>query len=79
MPRHGGVIFKMPDAPAPPPPKQTLPVIPQKSNFTPASAIPPEDGTIKPVSIVPVVFAGLVLLFILSNKNSQIGLNFNLR
>jgi hypothetical protein len=76
IPRHGGVIFTMPDAPTP---ATTLPLIPQKDNFTPAPAIPPEDGTIKPVSIVPVVFAGLVLLFILSNKNSQIGLNFNLR
>ena len=64
MIRHGGVMMRIPTPPT--------------DNFTPAPPPSAEDGKIKPVSILPVVFgAGLALLFILSNKHANF--TFNLR
>lgn len=65
MIRHGGVVMRDPS------PITTV-------NFQPAPLLPPEDGTVKPVSILPVIFgAGLCLLIILNAKNNGLG-NFTL-
>lgn len=63
MIRHGGVVMRDP-SPRDPSPITTV-------NFQPAPLLPPEDGTVKPVSFLPVFFgAGLALIFILNAKNS---------
>lgn len=77
-PRPIGTIMKISDLPPTFTPTPILPPRPTvTTNFTPASAPPPEDGTLKPPSILPVVFgAGLAFLFIYYNKNANLTFNF---
>lgn len=71
MIRHGGVVLKIPNnAVAQQEPQRT-------DNFKPATITASDNGNIKPPSILPLVFgAGLAVLFIVYNKNTNFTLNF---
>ena len=71
MIRHGGVVLKMPDnLIAQPEPQRT-------DNFKPAIITASDNGSIKPPSVLPLIFgAGLAVLFIVYNKNANFTLNF---
>ena len=71
MIRHGGVVLKIPNnAVAHPEPQRT-------DNFKPATITASDNVNIKPPSILPLVFgAGLAVLFIVYNKNTNFTLNF---
>ena len=71
MIRHGGVVLKIPNnAVAQQEPQRT-------DNFKPSTITASDNGNIKPPSILPLVFgAGLAVLFIVYNKNTNFTLNF---
>ena len=70
VPRHGGVVMRIPESE----PRRP-------DNFTQATITTPENGTpIKPPSFIPVfIGAGLAMLFIVNNKNSNASFSFNFR
>ena len=69
-PRHGGVIMRNPESE----PKRT-------DNFNQSTVPTPENGTpIKPPNFLPVMIgAGLAMLFIVYNRNSNASFSFNFR
>jgi len=71
MIRHGGVVLKMSDNLVAQPEPQ------RADNFKPATITASDNGNIKPPSVLPLIFgAGLAVLFIVYNKNSNFTLNF---
>ena len=71
MIRHGGVVLKIPN-------NVVAQQEPQRTdNFKPSTITASDNGNIKPPSILPLVFgAGLAVLFIVYNKNTNFTLNF---
>ena len=74
MIRHGGVVLKMPNnLVAQPEPQRT-------DNFKPATITASDNGSIKPPSVLPLIFgAGLAVLFIVYNKNANSNFTLNFR